>query len=102
MIQTNNPTRSSLRCSGLGLHRAGGADGPGRGEGVLTTGIGPDLMLAARDAARAMIDLIVTRTGLAPAHAYILASLAADLLISEIVDAPNWVVSMHLPTAAIG
>jgi formamidase len=48
-----------------------------------------------------LIDEIVCRTGLSPAHAYILASLSADLVISEIVDAPNWVVSLHLPLAAL-
>jgi formamidase len=71
------------------------------GPALATTGIGPDLMVAARDATRALIDEIVCRTGLSPAHAYILASLSADLVISEIVDAPNWVVSLHLPLAAL-
>ena len=32
----------------------------------------------------------------AAADAYLLASVAADLKISEIVDLPNWVVSAHL------
>jgi acetamidase/formamidase len=71
------------------------------GSALVTTGVGPDLMTGARDATRAMVDEVVRRTGLAPAHAYVLASLTADLVISEIVDAPNWVVSLHLPTSAL-
>jgi acetamidase/formamidase len=62
-----------------------------------TTGIGPDLMAAAREATRRGIDLVVARTGIAPVDAYLLLSLIADLRISEIVDAPNWVVSLHIP-----
>jgi amidase len=62
-----------------------------------TTGIGPDLMEAARDAVRAMIDLLVRRTGMPAVDAYMLCSVAGDLRISEIVNRPNWVVSFHLP-----
>jgi acetamidase/formamidase len=72
------------------------------GAAVATTGIGPDLMTAARDATRSMIDEVTRRTSLTPPQAYLLASLAADLVISEIVDAPNWVVSLHLPLAVLG
>jgi formamidase len=43
------------------------------------------------------VDETVRRTGLSAVHAYILASLTADLIVSEIVDLPNYVVSMHLP-----
>jgi betaine-aldehyde dehydrogenase len=43
-----------------------------------------------------LVDEIVRRTGLAPEDAYLLASVAADLKISEIMDAPNWVVTAHL------
>jgi len=72
------------------------------GRALATTGIGPDLMTAARDATRALVDEVVRRTGLAPADAYLLASVAADLKISEVVDAPNWVVSAHLELALLG
>ena len=72
------------------------------GPALAATGIGPDLMTAARDATRSLIDEITRRTGLLPAHAYVLCSLAADLVISEIVDAPNWVVSLHLPSSILG
>jgi acetamidase/formamidase len=66
------------------------------GRAVAATAIGPDLMRATRDAARGLVDEIVLRTGLDPLDAYLLASVAADLKISEVVDAPNWVVSMHI------
>ncbi len=62
----------------------------------MTTGIGPDIWAAARDAARSLVEQIVRRTGLAPVSAYVLASLAADMHVSEIVDLPNVVVSMHV------
>ena len=62
-----------------------------------TTGHGPDLMEAARQAIRHMIAHLVEERGFTPEEAYILCSVAADLKISEIVDAPNWVVSACLP-----
>ena len=71
------------------------------GGALATTGVGPDLMTAAKDATKSMIDEIVRRTGLAPIEAYLLASTAADLKISELVDQPNWVVSMHLPLSLL-
>ncbi|TDD82287.1 acetamidase/formamidase family protein [Actinomadura rubrisoli] len=66
------------------------------GAALATTGIGPDLMRAARDAVRALVDEVAARTGMAPVDAYLLASIAADLKISEVVDVPNWIVSAHL------
>jgi acetamidase/formamidase len=63
----------------------------------VTTGIGPDLMQAARDATARMIDLLAARHGLKPVEAYMLCSVAGDLRISEIVDMPNWVVSFYFP-----
>lgn len=64
---------------------------------VTTTGIGPDLFEAARQASRRGVDMVVARTGLKPLDAYLLLSLIGDLRISEIVDAPNWVVTLHIP-----
>jgi acetamidase/formamidase len=63
----------------------------------VTTGIGPDLMSAARDALSAMVDLISRTQKLDPVEAYMLCSVCGDLRISEIVDMPNWVVSFYLP-----
>ncbi|MFO7961737.1 MAG: acetamidase/formamidase family protein [Nitriliruptoraceae bacterium] len=61
----------------------------------LTMGVGPDLLTGARDATRAMIELL-GRHGLAPADAYALCSVAGHLRLLEVVDAPNWVVGMEL------
>jgi acetamidase/formamidase len=36
-------------------------------------------------------------SGLSREEAYVLASVGVDLRISEIVDAPNWIVSAFLP-----
>jgi acetamidase/formamidase len=63
----------------------------------VTTGIGPDLMQAARAAVRSMIDLLTCRQGLSAIDAYLLCSACGDLRISEIVDQPNWVVSFYFP-----
>jgi acetamidase/formamidase len=67
----------------------------------VTTGIGPDLHEAARDAVRGMIDLLAQRHGLRAIDAYLLCSVCADLRISEIVDRPNFVVAMYFPRAVL-
>lgn len=64
-----------------------------------TTGIAPDLMAAAKDAIRDMIDYLGREYRLSPELAYALCSVAVDLRISEVVDVPNWVVSAYLPKA---
>ena len=46
-----------------------------------------------------MIDHLVDRRGLTREDAYVLCSLAADLKITEVVDAPNWIVACFLPDA---
>lgn len=66
------------------------------GPALVTTGVGPDLMAAAQHATLQMIEWLVDLTRLDPQDAYLLTSVAGDLKISEIVDAPNWVVSMHI------
>lgn len=72
-----------------------------RGPAVVTMGIGPDLMTATRDATGGMIEEIVRRTRLSPVDAYLLCGVAGDLKIQEVVDAPNWVVAMHLEAALL-
>lgn len=62
-----------------------------------TTGIGPDLLLATKEAVRCMVAHLTAEYGLTREEAYMLASVAVDLKISEVVDAPNWVVSAYLP-----
>ncbi len=61
------------------------------------TGVGPDLMEATKDAVRASIRHLEERRGLDRQEAYALCSVAADLRIHEVVDAPNWVVGLFLP-----
>jgi acetamidase/formamidase len=63
----------------------------------VTTGVGPDLMTAARESVMRMIDLLAAQHGLDPIDAYLLVSVCADLRVSEIVDMPNWVVSFYFP-----
>ncbi|HUE98957.1 MAG TPA: acetamidase/formamidase family protein [Anaerolineales bacterium] len=58
---------------------------------------GPDLMENAKNAARYMIDWLVETYDLTPSQAYVLCSTAADLKVSEIVDAPNFIVSAYMP-----
>ena len=64
-----------------------------------TTGVEPDLMEAARSAVRSMIDHLVRERGLSREDAYMLCSLAGDLKITEVVDAPNWMVGCFMPDA---
>ena len=63
------------------------------------TGVHEDLMEATRAATRAMVDHIVQMHGRAREEAYAIASVAVDLRIHEVVDAPNWVVGAWLPEA---
>ena len=68
------------------------------GEGYeVTTGIGPDLMEAARAALRGMIELLTRERGMPAIDAYMLASVCGDLRISEVVDVPNWTVGFYFP-----
>jgi len=46
---------------------------------------------------RARIDHLVRNYGLSREDAYALCSVVVDLKISEVVDAPNWLVSAYLP-----
>ena len=66
-----------------------------------TTGIGEDLMQAAKDAVSGMIDWVSTTTGMSALEAYMLCSVCGDLRISEIVDMPNWTVSFYLPKSVL-
>lgn len=69
-----------------------------------TTGIGPDLMEATKQAALAMIDWLVSKrspyaqTGqLTREEAYMLCSVCGDMKINEVVDVPHWNVGCYLP-----
>jgi acetamidase/formamidase len=65
----------------------------------VTMGIGPDLMESAKMAVSDMVDLVSANHGLSRAEAYMLCSVCASLKISEIVDAPDWIVSFYFPKA---
>ena len=60
------------------------------------TNLSEDLTLAARDALIKMIDYIVRTHGLTREQAYILASVAVDLRVGQVVDIPNYVVTAVL------
>jgi len=68
---------------------------------MVATGVGPDLMTAARDAVSGTIDWVCARTGMSAVDAYMLCSVCGDLRISEIVDMPNWTVSFYFPKNAL-
>jgi formamidase len=55
-----------------------------------------DLTLAARNALIKMIDYIQRKHGLSAEQAYILASVAVDLRIGQVVDVPNFIVTAVL------
>jgi acetamidase/formamidase len=63
------------------------------------TGIGPDLFAAAIEATWGAITHIERTCGRTREEAYAIASVAVDLRIHEIVDAPNWTVGAFLPEA---
>jgi acetamidase/formamidase len=97
---------------GFGLVRGGGPPEPRLRTGrpphpaadscFVTTAHGPDLFASAQQAIRYMIDHLVRERGLTREEAYVLSSVAVDLRISEIVDAPNWIVSAFLPENIFG
>jgi len=60
-------------------------------------GIAPDLLEASKIALRSLIEWLVATKGLEKEEAYVLASVAANLRITEIVDMPNFAVACALP-----
>ncbi len=60
------------------------------------TNLSESLTLAARDALIKMIDYIVKEHDLTREQAYVLASVAVDLRVGQVVDVPNYVVSAIL------
>lgn len=63
----------------------------------VTMAMGEDLMQSAKNCLNDMVDKLAAERGLDPVDAYMLASVCADLRISEIVDMPNWIVSCYFP-----
>jgi len=62
-----------------------------------TTGFAETVDEAAKKATRYMVDYRVAERGMDRYEAYVLASLAGDSKISEVVDVPHVLVSMHMP-----
>lgn len=65
----------------------------------VATAHGPDLFKNAQQAVRYIIDYLAANHNMTREQAYCLCGAAVDLKISEIVDAPNWIVSAYLPLA---
>ena len=61
------------------------------------TAHGPDLFKNSQQAIRYIIDYLSSEHNMSREQAYCLCGAAVDLKISEIVDAPNWIVSAYLP-----
>ena len=61
------------------------------------TNLSKDVSLAARNALLEMIDYISETYGLTREQAYVVASVAVDLRIGQLVDAPNVGVTALLP-----
>jgi formamidase len=84
----SGPTGPYVATTGLSVY----ASGEGRAE---------DLNHAARSALRNMIEYLVSE-GYERREAYAICSVAVDLKVSEIVDAPNFVVTAVLPLDFVG
>ena len=90
--------RTDLTIAAPQYHLAPGALADTETSGYhVCTGVAPDLMEASRRAVRAMIEHITSRYGTERQEAYALCSVACDLRIHELVDAPNWVIGAFLP-----
>ncbi len=63
----------------------------------VVTAHGPDLFKDTQQAIRYMIDYLSSERNMTREQAYCLCGAAVDLKISEVVDAPNWIVSAYLP-----
>ncbi len=63
----------------------------------VTTAHGPDLFTNSQNAIRYQIDYLTAEHAMSPEQAYSLCGAAVDLKISEVVDAPHWIVSAYLP-----
>ncbi|MEM7103358.1 MAG: acetamidase/formamidase family protein [Bacteroidota bacterium] len=67
-----------------------------------TTGFATTTDEAARKATMYMVRHLESQHGLSTEEAYVLCSLAGDLLLSEVVDVPHMLATMHMPKAVIG
>lgn len=94
--------RRDLRLTRPAFETFGAAPGDRATPGsFVTTGVADDLLTASREAVSAQIDHLTATTPLDAAEAYALCSVAADLRIHEVVDAPNWVVGAWFPKGVV-
>ncbi len=63
----------------------------------VVTAHGSDLFKDTQQAIRYMIDYLSSEHNMTREQAYCLCGASVDLKISEVVDAPNWIVSAYLP-----
>jgi acetamidase/formamidase len=89
--------RKNMKLKEAQLHRPSPITKADRKGYHITTAHGPDLYKDAQTAVRYMIEWLVDNHHMNRSQAYMLCSVTGDLKISQIVDAPNWVVSMHMP-----
>jgi acetamidase/formamidase len=61
----------------------------------------PNALQAARSATLRMIELLVTRWGFSPTHAYLLCSVAMKLRMSQVVNEPMITVSAAMPKSVL-
>lgn len=66
------------------------------------TGVGAELMQAARDAVSGAVEWVATQFAMPVEQAYMLCSVCGDLRINEIVDMPHSVVSFYVPKVVFG
>lgn len=66
------------------------------------TNLSNDLTLAARNSLIAMIDWLIATKGLSKEQALVIASVACDLRISNVVDVPNYAVTTICPMEIFG
>ncbi|MYF70588.1 MAG: acetamidase/formamidase family protein [Proteobacteria bacterium] len=95
------PSRRFYATTGLPLKAAGEIppdmaylESPKAGE---LENLSKDISLAARNALLEIIDYMVANHGLTPEQAYVVASVAVDLRIGQLVDVPNVGVTAILP-----
>jgi len=67
-----------------------------------TSAVGTTLIEASRKALRFMIDYLEAEHGMSRTDAYVLCSIAGDLNIAEVVDMPNYHVTMHMSKEVLG
>ncbi len=70
-------------------------------EVIATMGISNDLYQAAKDALEDMLIILGKLHGLTPEEGYVLSSVIGNLRISEIVDEPNYVVTLTIPRSIL-